>query len=272
MMAVEVDLLSKSFGGLRAVDAVSLAVPAGQRRILIGPNGAGKTTLFHCIAGTLEPSAGRVLLFATDITHLPENRRTARGMGRTFQISNVLTELTAFENLALAIMGTGRRKWTMHRRLGAFGEIRAKAMAGLATVGLDRRADEAVMHLSYGERRQLELALALGSDPRVLLLDEPCAGLSPSERQRLFQTVAGLSRDITVIVIEHDIDIALALADHVTVLHRGKVILDGTPAAVQSFSPSSFLPSLFFFLLFSFLSTPFHLNNLTIPIPSQILN
>jgi branched-chain amino acid transport system ATP-binding protein len=233
-VAVAVEGLSKSFGGLRAVDGVSLTVPAGERRILIGPNGAGKTTLFHCIAGTLMPSAGRVLLFGDDITAVPENRRTARGMGRTFQISNVLTDLTAFENLALAIIGTDRRKWTMHRRLDGFGEIRAKAMAGLATVGLEQRADEAVKHFSYGERRQLELALALGSDPRVLLLDEPCAGLSPSERQRLSQTVAALPRDITVIMIEHDIDIALALADHVTVLHRGQIILDGTPAAVQS--------------------------------------
>jgi branched-chain amino acid transport system ATP-binding protein len=233
-IAVAVEGLSKSFGGLRAVDDVSLTVPDGERRILIGPNGAGKTTLFHCIAGTLMPSAGRVLLFGDDITAIPENRRTARGMGRTFQISNVLTDLTAFENLALAIIGTDRRKWTMHRRLDGYGEIRAKAMAGLAAVGLEQRADEAVKHLSYGERRQLELALALGSDPRVLLLDEPCAGLSPSERQRLSQTVAGLPRDITVIMIEHDIDIALALADHVTVLHRGRIILDGTPAAVQS--------------------------------------
>jgi branched-chain amino acid transport system ATP-binding protein len=232
--AVAIERLSKSFGGLRAVDDVSLTVPAGERRILIGPNGAGKTTLFHCIAGTLMPSAGRVLLFGDDITAIPENRRTARGMGRTFQISNVLTDLTAFENLALAIIGTDRRKWTMHRRLDGYGEIRAKAMAGLAAVGLDQRADDAVKHLSYGERRQLELALALGSDPRVLLLDEPCAGLSPSERQRLSQTVAALPRAITVIMIEHDIDIALALADRVTVLHRGQVILDGTPAAVQS--------------------------------------
>jgi branched-chain amino acid transport system ATP-binding protein len=232
--AVAVEGLSKSFGGLRAVDDVSLTVPAGERRILIGPNGAGKTTLFHCIAGTLMPSAGRVLLFGDDITAVPENRRTARGMGRTFQISNVLTDLTAFENLALAIIGTDRRKWTMHRRLDGYGEIRAKAMAGLAAVGLDQRADDTVKHLSYGERRQLELALALGSDPRVLLLDEPCAGLSPSERQRLSQTVAALPRAITVIMIEHDIDIALALADHVTVLHRGQIILDGTPAAVQS--------------------------------------
>jgi branched-chain amino acid transport system ATP-binding protein len=234
MNAVAVEQLSKSFGGLHAVDGVSLTVPAGQRRILIGPNGAGKTTLFHCIAGTLMPTAGRVLLFDQDITAVPENRRTARGMGRTFQISNVLTDLTAFENLALAIMGTERRKWTMHRPLDAFGEIRVKAKAGLATVGLDHRMDHAVKRLSYGERRQLELALALGSDPRVLLLDEPCAGLSPSERQRLSQTVAALPRDITVIMIEHDIDIALALADHVTVLHHGRIILDGTPAAVQS--------------------------------------
>jgi branched-chain amino acid transport system ATP-binding protein len=232
--AIEVENLSKAFGGLRAVDGVSLAVPAGERRILIGPNGAGKTTLFHCIAGTLPPSAGRVLMFGDDVTTVAENARTARGMGRTFQISNVLLDLTVFENIALAILGPGRRKWTMRRRLSALDDVREHAMHGLTTVGLDGRAQDEVRLLSYGERRQLELALALASRPKVLLLDEPCAGLSHSERQRLSQTVAALARDITVIMIDHDIDIALALADRVTVLHRGKVILDGAPAEVQA--------------------------------------
>ena len=233
MTAIEVDRLSKNFGGLRAVDEVSLAVPAGERRILIGPNGAGKTTLFHCIAGSVKPTAGRVRLFGEDITALTENRRAARGMGRTFQISNLFSDLTTVENLALAILGPDRRKWTMHRAVDAFPDVRARAMRSLATVELAHRADDAVKFLSYGERRQLELALALSSQPKVLFLDEPCAGLSPSERQRLSETISTLPRDITLIMIEHDIDIALALADRVTVLHRGKVILDATPAEVR---------------------------------------
>jgi branched-chain amino acid transport system ATP-binding protein len=232
--AIAVERLSKVFGGLRAVDEVTLAVAPGERRVLIGPNGAGKTTLFHCIAGTLQPSDGRVVMFGSDISGLPENRRTARGMGRTFQISNVCTDLTVMENLQLAMLGTDARKWTMHRPIAALTGLRERGEAGLARVGLEGRADETVKFLSYGERRQLELALSLASDPKVLLLDEPCAGLSPSERQRLFQLVKQLSRDITLIMIEHDIDIALALADRVTVLHRGQLILEGTPAEVQA--------------------------------------
>ena len=233
-LAIEIDRLSKVFGGLRAVDNASLVVASGERRVLIGPNGAGKTTLFNCIAGTLQPTSGRVLLFGDDISGLAENRRTALGMGRTFQISNVFTDLSVFENLMLSIIGTDKRKWIMHRPVASFTAERTQARDGLAKVGLGDRADELVKFLSYGERRQLELALALNVNPKVLLLDEPCAGLSPSERQRFSQLIAALPREITLIMIEHDIDIALALADRVTVLHHGRIILDGTPNEVQT--------------------------------------
>ncbi len=232
--AIEVDRLAKYFGGLHAVDDVSFSIPSGQRRVLIGPNGAGKTTLFNCIAGTYRPTAGRVLMFGADISNLAESQRTALGMGRTFQISNVCTELTVSENMQLATLGNDRRKWIMHRPVNRLGGLHEHVLAGIEAVGLGARADEEVRFLSYGERRQLELALALNTNPKVLLLDEPCAGLSPSERQHFSRLVAGLPRDITLVMIEHDIDIALALADRVTVLHRGKVILDGTPDEVQS--------------------------------------
>jgi branched-chain amino acid transport system ATP-binding protein len=232
--AVEVSGLVKEFGGLRAVDGVSLSVPAGERRVLIGPNGAGKTTLFHCVTGTLPPTAGRVALFGRDVTRLPEHRRTALGMGRTFQISNVIADLTCAENLALATVGTDRRKWVLHRRVSAFDDVRRAVQAHLALIGLAHRADDVVRRLSYGERRQLELALALASRPRVLFLDEPCAGLSPSERARISRMIAELPRDLTVLMIEHDMDVALGLADRVTVLHRGRIILEGAPAAVQA--------------------------------------
>jgi branched-chain amino acid transport system ATP-binding protein len=231
--AVEVEEVAKLFGGLRAVDGVSLAVAAGERRALIGPNGAGKTTLFHCVTGTLQPSAGRVKLFGHDVTYLPEHQRTRLGMGRTFQITNVFPDLTLVENLVLSIVGTDRRKWIVHRPVSAFPALRAQALAGLATVGLADRADHSVKLLSYGERRQLELALALNTSPKVLLLDEPCAGLSPSERQRIFQMVRALPRDITVVLIEHDMDVALGLADRVTVMNRGRVMAEGTPDEVQ---------------------------------------
>jgi branched-chain amino acid transport system ATP-binding protein len=232
--ALEVEQLVREFGGLRAVAGVSLSVDAGERRVLIGPNGAGKTTLFHCITGTIRPSLGRVLLFGQDVTRLDEHRRTGLGMGRTFQISNVFTELTLLENLTLSIVGTDRRKWIMHKPVDRFGAVREQAMQGLAAVGLADRAGELVQHISYGERRQLELALALMSDPRVLFLDEPCAGLSPSERQSISRIIAELPRTITVLMIEHDMDVALGLADRVTVLHRGSVILEGTPDEVQA--------------------------------------
>jgi branched-chain amino acid transport system ATP-binding protein len=234
MTALEVKEVAKIFGGLRAVDGVSLSVAEGERRVLIGPNGAGKTTLFHCVTGTLEPTAGRVALFGQDVTRLPEHRRTALGMGRTFQITNLFAELTLAENLALAVLGTDRRKWVMHRALEAYGDVRTQALAALERVGLAQRSNEAVKHISYGERRQLELALALNTRPKLLLLDEPCAGLSPSERQRISRMIAELPRDITLVMIEHDMDVALGLADRVTVLHRGRVILEGSPREVQA--------------------------------------
>jgi branched-chain amino acid transport system ATP-binding protein len=231
--AIQTERLSKSFGGLHAVVDVSLAIAPGERRVLIGPNGAGKTTLFHCISGTHRPTSGRVLLFGQDISNIAENRRTALGMGRTFQISNICTDLSVRENLQLAALGNDGRKWVMVRAAGSFPDITDRVERSLQRIGLADRAEDEVKFLSYGERRQLELALALISDPKVLLLDEPCAGLSPSERQSFSRIISALPRDITLLMIEHDIDIALALADRVTVLHRGHVILDGTPGEVQ---------------------------------------
>jgi branched-chain amino acid transport system ATP-binding protein len=213
---------------------VSLSVGAGERRVLIGPNGAGKTTLFHCITGTLRPTRGSVQLFGRDVTHDAEHRRTALGMGRTFQITNVFPDLTLGENLALAIVGTDRRKWVVHRPMEAFESVRRQALESLERVGLEGRADQPAKLVSYGERRQLELALALNTKPKVLFLDEPCAGLSPVERQRISKMIAALPRDITLLMIEHDMDVALGLADRVTVLHQGRVILEGTPDEVRA--------------------------------------
>ncbi len=234
LRALGVEGVVKQFDGLRAVDGVTFHVPAGERHALIGPNGAGKTTLFHCVTGTLQATAGRVMLFGEDVTALPEHRRTALGMGRTFQITNVFMDLTPVENVALAIMGTSKRKWTLHRPLSAFPKIRERALHGLSQVGLADRAATTVKALSYGERRQLELALALNTEPKVLFLDEPCAGLSPSERTRLFSIIRALPRSLTLVMIEHDMDVALGLSDRVTVLHRGQVMAEGTPSEIQS--------------------------------------
>lgn len=232
--ALEVANLSKVFGGLRAVADVSLAIAPGERRVIIGPNGAGKTTLFHCITGTLPPTTGSIELFGQAITPLTEHARTALGIGRTFQISNVFTDLTLADNVRLAAIGTTPRKWTMHRGIDSFPELRDRALESLRQVGLHDRADAEVKHLSYGERRQLELALALVGAPRVLFLDEPCAGLSPSERRRIFELVSALPRSITILMIEHDMDIALGLADRVTVLHHGAVIVEGSPDEIRA--------------------------------------
>jgi branched-chain amino acid transport system ATP-binding protein len=232
--ALHINQLAKVFGGLAAVNGVSLAVAAGERRVLIGPNGAGKTTLFHCITGTLKPTSGQVALFGRDVTRLAEHRRTALGMGRTFQITNVFPDLTLAENLALALVGTDRRKWVLHRPVEAYEELRRQALESLERVGLEGRADQPARLVSYGERRQLELALALNTKPQVLFLDEPCAGLSPAERRRISRMIAELPRDITLLMIEHDMDVALGLADRVTVLHQGGVIFEGSPDEVRA--------------------------------------
>ena len=233
--AISVDRLAKAFGGLRAVDDVSLSVAGGRAARADRPERRRQdhAVPLHRRHPCRPPTAG-CSLFGTDITRLPEHRRTGLGMARTFQISNVCTDLTVMENVFLAMLGTDRAQ-VDHVPPG-FRVSRTCAIAGaivLSRVGLDGRADETVKFLSYGERRQLELALALASNPKVVLLDEPCAGLSPSERQRFSGLIRELPRDITLVMIEHDIDIALALADRVTVLHRGNIILDGTPDEVK---------------------------------------
>ena len=231
--AVEIAELTKTFGGVHAVEKVSLRVPIGQRRVLIGPNGAGKTTLFNCVTGSLPPTSGRIFLFGKEVTHLAEHLRTAMGLGRTYQITNVFPDLTVLENIILSIQGTTRKKWVLHRPVKSFPEILDRAAAELERVGLKHRQADSVHLLSYGERRQLELALALASRPRALFLDEPCSGLSPSERQRIFNIITQLPRDITIVCIEHDMQVALGLADQVSVLHRGRLILEGTPDEVK---------------------------------------
>ena len=232
-MAIELVGITKIFGGLRALDNISLRVPVGERRALIGPNGAGKTTLFNCIAGSLAPSSGKNLLFGRDVTFLPEYKRIAMGLGRTYQITNVFHRLTVLENVLLAVQGTQRQKWIFHRTVGSFRRSQTKAMEQLTRIGLDHRHNLPVHQLSYGEQKQLEFALALASDPKVLLLDEPASGLAPAERQRILDLISDLPKDITVILIEHDVDMAMGMADQVAVLHQGRLIVDDKPEAVR---------------------------------------
>jgi branched-chain amino acid transport system ATP-binding protein len=208
-------------------------VRPGERRAVIGPNGAGKTTLFNLIAGELQPSSGRVELFGRDATRLPPHRRAALGIGRTYQITNVFMRLTVEENVALAALGLDARKF---RLLGAWprdAAFRARLESALARSGLESRADEPCRNLSYGEQRQLELAMALAQQPKLLLLDEPAAGLSAAERQVIVRLVASLPRELSLVVIEHDMDLVLSLVDSVTCLHYGQVVATGDPAAIR---------------------------------------
>jgi branched-chain amino acid transport system ATP-binding protein len=222
------------FGGLRAVDDVALAVRPGERRALIGPNGAGKTTLFNLIAGALPVTLGRIELFGQDITRLPPHRRAALGLMRTFQISTLFPTLTVHENCLLAVQALSPVKLAMHRPLSRYRALHARVDETLAAVGLADRAAATVRNLSHGEQRQLEIGLALAGRPRVLLLDEPTAGLSPAESAAMARLLAQLDPAMTVLIIEHDMDIALELAQHVTVLHYGRVIADGTRDAVRA--------------------------------------
>ncbi len=231
--ALSLRAVTKNFGGLRAVSDVSLEVAPGERRVIIGPNGAGKTSLFHCISGVIQPSSGVIECFGEDITHLAEAQRTLKGVGRTFQISSVFVDLTVLENVALAMLGIQGAKWGMWRSVSQMEHVRVKAEEELTRVGLTGKTDVMVKSLSYGERRQLELVLALVNSPRLLLLDEPCAGLSPAERQRLSAIIRDLPRTITMLMIEHDMDVALALADRVTVLNRGAMMLEGSAQEVR---------------------------------------
>lgn len=224
--------VGRDFGGLQAVNDVSFSVAEGERCVVLGPNGAGKTTLFHCATGTLPVSRGRIHLFDADVTRLSASRRARFGLGRTFQITNLFLDLTLIENVLLAVHGR-RGTWSLWRGWRQDRDGLARAHKRLAELGLAEKADQKVAQLAYGERRQLELALALAGDPRLLFLDEPCAGLAQEERQKVAEMVKALPREITLVLVEHDMDIAFAIADRVVVMNRGEVICDGAPEVVR---------------------------------------
>jgi branched-chain amino acid transport system ATP-binding protein len=232
--ALDLDSIGVRFGGLVAVQGVSMRVPAGQRWAIIGPNGAGKTTLFRTIAGEQLPTKGRVRLFGRDVTRWPPHRRARAGLGRTYQITNVFPRLTVRDNVALAAQAArpGRlRCWYPQRLVGALGD---RVDQTLEQVGLLRQRDRAARELSHGEQRQLELALGLAGSPRLLLLDEPAAGLSASERVLMRQLIRDLPGDLTVILIEHDMSLALDLVEHVLCMDDGHPIAAGTPAEIRA--------------------------------------
>jgi branched-chain amino acid transport system ATP-binding protein len=225
--------LGRRFGGVHAVRGVDLEIAAGERRAILGPNGAGKSTLFNLIAGDIAPTEGTVELFDRDVTRMAVRRRVRLGLGRTYQASRVLAGLSVGDNLYLAVLGTQRGHLRPLRSRADRGR-RQRALDVAAQVGLGGRLDELAGSLSHGEQRQLEVGLALAPSPRLLMLDEPAAGLSRAERAVLTQTLLDLDPEVTLIIIEHDMDVALTVAHRVTMLHQGALLLEGTPAEIRA--------------------------------------
>ena len=232
MNALAVRGLSKSFGGLQVTSSVSLAVEPGERRLIIGPNGAGKTTLFNLITGELRPDRGTVSLFGDDITRVPGRRRAHLGMARTYQIITLFPRDTLLRNVTLSLLGLTPLRWNPLVRLDGQTALVARAREVLARVGLGPLAERPLAQTSYGERRRVEIAMALAQGPRVLLLDEPFAGLSLEERRDVLALVTGIPREVTIVMIEHDMDVALDFAERITVLHFGEVVVEGARAEV----------------------------------------
>ena len=234
MSALIVNGLTKRFGGLTAVNNVSFAIEPGERRVLIGPNGAGKTTLFNLISGTFLPTAGSTTLFGHDVTMLSPDRRAALGMARTFQINTLFPTLSTFDNVMLAVQASDPARFAMHRRRDAYPRLAARAESLLEAWGLGGDGSTTARDLSYGRQRQLEIVMAVACEPKLLLLDEPTSGLSPAETAMIADMIHRLPREMAMLVIEHDMDVAFKLAHSVTVLHLGAVIAQGSPAEVRA--------------------------------------
>jgi branched-chain amino acid transport system ATP-binding protein len=231
--ALELRGLSKSFGGLAAVRGVTLTVMPGQRKAIIGPNGAGKTTLFNLITGILPASSGQVVLFGQDVTKWPSHLRTALGMARTFQVTSLFPRLTVLDNVLLAIEGLRPTKFVMWRFLSSYLDVYEKAHGLLERAGFLDRKDTEVRYLSHGEQRQLEIVLGLASDPKILLLDEPAAGLSSGESSEMIRFLAQLDRSLAILLIEHDMDVVFDVAEHISVLHFGEVLEAGSAEQIR---------------------------------------
>ncbi|HET7847944.1 MAG TPA: ABC transporter ATP-binding protein [Pseudolabrys sp.] len=232
MSALTVSALRKSFGGLHVTKNVDLNVEPGERRLIIGPNGAGKTTLFNQITGDLTPDSGTIRLFGQDITQVPARRRPHLGMARTYQIITLFARDTIIHNVMLALLGLSKSRWNPFMDLGRQRHLVDDARRAIESVGLGHIAERPLAQTSYGERRRVEIAMALAQNPKVLLLDEPFAGLSIDERRDVQKLLLAIPRDVTMIMIEHNMDVALDFADRITLLHFGEVIVEGTRSEV----------------------------------------
>ena len=234
MAILETESLTKSFGALTAVNAVSLRIEAGTLHSIIGPNGAGKTTLFNLLTGTFAPTSGKILLDQKEITETPAHRIAHLGLARSFQRTNVFPAFSLLDNVWVAAFATSR-SWNglLFRRTDQYPEAMERARQALSDVGLVDKANVLAREISHGEQRQLELALALAAAPRMLLLDEPAAGLSPEETRKMVQLVRSLKGRYTIVLIEHKIDIIMSVSDRISVMHFGSLIAEGTPEEIQ---------------------------------------
>jgi branched-chain amino acid transport system ATP-binding protein len=233
LKALEAQALSKSFGGLRAIRDITLEIEEGERRAIIGPNGAGKTTFFHLISGFLFPTSGHLSVFGDEVTHLQAHQRAALGMARTFQVTNLFQKLTLFENILLGVQAMKRARFCFYRRVTAFRDLVHETERLLKEWNLWEKKDTPLKNFSYGEQRQIEVIMALATKPRLLLLDEPTAGLSPAETILVTSIIKGLSREITTLLIEHDMDVAFDIAEKITVLHFGSILAEGSPEQIK---------------------------------------
>jgi branched-chain amino acid transport system ATP-binding protein len=226
--------VGRRFGGLRAVDGVDLELRPGERRAILGPNGAGKTTLFNVIAGEFEPTGGTIELFGSDVTRAPARVRAKMGLARTYQQSRVFAGLSVEDNIYLAALGVRTGHTFPFRSSRRDAPLRAKARECAADVGLEHRLDAIVSELSHGEQRQLSIGMARAAEPRLMMLDEPAAGLSRAERHTLTELLLQLPPDVALLLIEHDMDVALRAAQSVTMMHEGRVVVEGTPEEIRA--------------------------------------
>ena len=231
--ALELKDLCKSFGGLQATRNVTLRIMPGDRKAIIGPNGAGKTTLFNLITGIYPVTSGRVTLFGDDVTRWPSHRRTALGMARTFQVTSLFPKLTVLDNVLLAIKGLRPSKFVMWRFMSSYRDVYGKANQLLEQAQFLDRKDVEVRNLSHGEQRQLEIILGLASDPKILLLDEPAAGLSSGETAEMAKFLMRLDPKLAILLIEHDMDVVFDVAQQISVLHFGEILETGTPEQIK---------------------------------------
>jgi len=226
--------LTVRFGGLTALNQVNFAVARGEVRAIIGPNGAGKSTFFNCLTGVLRPTSGRIVFNGEDVTGLPSNAISQKGVARSYQITNLMPNASVAENVRIAAQSR-RHSWNLFRHHKSFPDINEKAAAALGAVGLASKADELAANLSHGEQRNLEIGIALATEPSLLLLDEPTAGMSAAETHETMQLVRRIAKsNLTILIVEHDMQVVMELCQRITVLHYGEILADGTPEEIQN--------------------------------------